>query len=301
MTLGSPDTETYVRRDYPFTERDFSAIAAYSEKHFGINLPDSKRQLVYSRLAKRLRALNLPDFASYIARLSGPQAAEEHTPLLEALATNTTHFFREKHHFETLGAEVLPPVIERVRKGQGRLRLWSSACSTGQEPYSMAMTVLTAMPDAPRYDVRILATDIVPAIADKARAALYNEEEMQSLPQEYRNRFVEQAQNGAYTFSAEVRRLVSFGVLNLIEPLPFKGPFDAVFCRNVAIYFDKTVQAQVWQTLASVLAPGGYLFIGHSERLGGPVESDFKSCGITTYRHNDDTGNGHPESRRRSA
>ena len=301
MTLAPPDTEAFLRREYPFTDTDFTAIAAYAQTHFGINLPASKRQLVYSRLAKRLRALQLPDFATYIARLGSPVGQAEHTELLAALATNTTHFFRERHHFDLLEKEVLPPAIARLKAGQGRLRIWSAGCSTGQEPYSLAMTVLTAMPDAARHDVRILATDIVPAIADRARAARYSEEEMQSLPDPYRKRFVETLPDGGLTFTAEVRGLVRFGILNLIEPLPFRGPFDAIFCRNVAIYFDKDVQAQVWQTLASVLAPEGYLFIGHSERLGGPVEAAFKSCGITTYRHIAGARSDRAESARRSA
>lgn len=301
MTQSAPFIEAILRREYAFTDRDFATIAGYAEEHFGINLSLSKRQLVYSRLARRLRVLGLPDFASYVARLQGPAGADEHTELLGALATNTTHFFREKHHFETLANEVLPPAVEAARSGRKRLRIWSAGCSTGQEPYSLAMTVLQAMPDAARHDVRILATDIVPAIVNRAEAAVYTEEEIASLPEEQRRRFVESTSDGGYTFSDEVRNLVTFGVVNLIEPLPFKGPFDAVFCRNVAIYFDKPVQVHVWSMLASVLAPEGYLFIGHSERLGGPVEGSFRSCGITTYRQTEASGQGHAEPRRRTA
>lgn len=285
MTQIAPDTDGFLRGEFPFTDKDFAAISGYAQRHFGICLPETKKQLVYSRLARRLRRLGLRDFKSYIALLEGPRASQEHTELLSALATNTTHFFREQHHFDTLATEVLPRAAAASRSGPARIRLWSAGCSTGQEPYSLAMTVLDALPDVARHDVKILATDIVPSVVARARTARYSAEEIASIPEDRRSRFVEETADGSFTFVPEVRRLVTFGELNLIEPLPFKGPFDAVFCRNVAIYFDKSVQAHVWSNLASVLAPEGYLFIGHSERLSGPVEQDFKSSGITTYRN----------------
>lgn len=290
------------RHEYRFTDDDFEAIARYASRHFGINLPSTKRQLVYSRLVRRIRALGLPDFKSYVALLDKPEAQDEHPEILAALATNTTHFFRERHHFDLLEETVLPPLLAAARNGR-RVRLWSSASSTGQEPFSLAMTVLRLMPEASRYDIRILATDIVPAIVDRAKSARFSDEELSSLSADQRSRFLQPSPDepGLSVMVPEVRALVSFGVLNLIEPLPMKGPFDVIFCRNVAIYFDRPTQQAVWQALASVLHPEGHLFIGHSERITGPVEQSFRSCGITTYQHRPNRDAGLSETRKRSA
>ncbi len=173
------------RNDLPFTDADFARIAAFAHREFGLNLVLSKKDLVYSRLLKRLRQIGCPDFATYVALLEAEGEGEERRALITALTTNVTHFFREQHHFRLLAEQVIRPAAESFRAGR-RLRLWSAGCSAGQEPYSMAMTVLHELPDAARLNLRILATDIDPAILDRARAGEYPAEELPSIPEAYR-------------------------------------------------------------------------------------------------------------------
>lgn len=273
-------------RDYPLTDADFAAIARIAHDAFGLALADGKRTLVYSRLARRLRAHGLPDFAAYVALLTGPGWEEERGPFLSALTTNTTHFFREAHHFELLRNRLLPPLIARARAG-GRVRIWSAGCSSGQEPYSIAMTLRDLCPDIGRHDLRILATDIDPDIVARARAATYPADEVTPLPADLRDRHFRPAgKPGRMAIHPDTAALVTFGVLNLIEPLPFRGPFDIIFCRNVVIYFDAGTRDKVWTSFDAVLAAEGALILGHSERLTGPVAGGFQSIGITAYaRH----------------
>jgi chemotaxis protein methyltransferase CheR len=287
------------RGDLPFTDADFARIAAFAHREFGLNLVLSKKDLVYSRLLKRLRQTGCPDFATYVARLESEGEGEERRALITALTTNVTHFFREQHHFRLLSEHVIRPSIDSLRAGR-RLRLWSAGCSAGQEPYSMAMTVLHDLPEAARLNVRILATDIDPAILERAQAAEYPAEERNSIPEPYRPLLAEggpaatAARSGAgggparpaerFRIPPQVGGLIRFAELNLMRDWPMRGPFDAIFCRNVAIYFDKPTQARLWQRLAGLLAPGGLLCIGHSERLDGPAADLMTSVGITAYR-----------------
>ena len=278
----------YPRGDLPFTDADFTRIAGFAHREFGLNLVESKKDLVYSRLIKRLRQTGCNDFATYVALLESEAGEEERRALITALTTNVTHFFREEHHFRLLAEHVIRPSVEALRAGR-RLRLWSAGCSAGQEPYSMAMTVLHHLPEAARLNVRILATDIDPAILERARAAEYPAEEMQSIPEAYRAQLADRAAAPAraadrFRIPPQVSGLIRFAELNLMREWPLRGPFDAIFCRNVAIYFDKPTQGRLWQRLAGLLAPGGILCIGHSERLDGPAAQMMTSIGITAYR-----------------
>lgn len=271
------------RGDLVFTDRDFARIAAYAYREFGLSLQDSKKDLVYSRLVKRLRLLNLPDFASYCALLETPDGTSEHDHIVSALTTNVTHFFREGHHFDLLAEQVLKPRLPQVKAGQ-RMRIWSAGCSAGMEPYSIAMTVLDLLPDAGQLNIRILATDVDPVILARARIARFSAEETRPIPDRMKAQGIGPAEGGGLRILPRVSQLVHFAELNLMQDWPLRGPFDAIFCRNVAIYFDKPTQARLWQRFAGLLAPGGVLFIGHSERLSGPAESDFTSMGVTAYR-----------------
>jgi chemotaxis protein methyltransferase CheR len=230
----------------------------------GIDLAESKATLVYSRLAKRLRALGIPTFSDYCDAVRDDAA--ERSSMIAALTTNVTRFFREQHHFEHLRKTILEPLADAARRGN-RVRLWSAACSTGQEPYSMALTVLSAIPEAAQLDVRILATDLNPHVVAHGMKGLYQKED-----------------RGARKISDEVRSLVSFRELNLMGSWPFKGPFDAIFCRNVVIYFDRDTQNMIWQRLTRLLADKGALYIGHSERVSGPASAMLTADGITSYR-----------------
>lgn len=281
---GTPRSATIVEGEYPFTGEDFRAIAAMLRADAGIDLPAAKATLAYSRLAKRLRILGLRSFREYCALISSPDGAAERGHMLSALTTNVTRFFREPHHFEHLKSHVLPPLLEQARRG-GRVRLWSAACSTGQEPYSLALTLLALAPDAATLDVRILATDIDPAVLARARRGHYGEAELAPVPQDLRHRWFMPAGPGAWSVARELRRLVAFRTLNLSGGTwPMRGRFQAVLCRNVVIYFDDATQAALWQRLASLIEPDGHLYIGHSERLMGPAARAFESAGLTTYR-----------------
>jgi chemotaxis protein methyltransferase CheR len=281
-----------VEGEFLFTEDDFARIAKMLHDDAGIYLPEVKATLVYSRLAKRLRALGLQSFRDYCAILTEEGGGGERQQMLAALTTNVTRFFREPHHFEHLKTKVLPPLLDHARKG-GRVRLWSAACSTGPEPYSMALTVLSLMPEAARYDLRILATDIDPNVVAEGRRGVYRADAVEPIPNDLRARWMQRiSQDGDLAWSAgeEMRKLIAFRELNLIGSWPMKGPFDAIFCRNVVIYFEEETQARVWSRFKPLLTREGRLYIGHSERLNGPAAAAFVSDGLTTYRFADGAG-----------
>jgi chemotaxis protein methyltransferase CheR len=269
----SPD-EVLASGEYPLTRRDLADIAAMIYSDAGIFLNDSKASLVYSRLSKHIRSLGLRGFKDYIALVESQEGAGERREMLSYLTTNFTRFFRENHHFEHLRDDVLPGLISRVKNG-GRARIWSAACSDGQEPYSIALTLLSLLPNAADYDLRILATDIDPKILALARAGLYDENALETVSPAMRKQwFREVDANGRRKYE-----------LNLMAQWPFKGGFDVIFCRNVVIYFDEPTQMKIWSRFASLLPEGGHLYIGHSERVSGDAKNAFDNIGITTYRY----------------
>ena len=272
--------------EFPFTSGDFTVIAKTLYDESGIHLPQSKATLVYSRIAKRLRALGLESFRDYCELIGSTAGAEEKVAMLAALTTNVTSFFRERHHFEHLKAKFLPSLLKKAREGR-RLRIWSAGCSSGQEPYSIALTILSLMPDARSFDIRILGSDINAHVIATGREALYPAEEVAEAPAEARRTWMEavEGSNGEqYRLDDAVRGLVSFRVLNLMGRWPMRGPFDAIFCRNTVIYFDEQTQTRIWSRMLPLLAPDGCLYIGHSERVIGPALAHFKIEGTTTYR-----------------
>ncbi|PCJ07728.1 MAG: chemotaxis protein [Rhodobacteraceae bacterium] len=277
MTFASPIDPG--AGQFTLSDQDFDAIAKFAHKNFGLALSSNKKPLVSSRLSRRLNRLNVRNFDSYLASLDKPGGEGERSELLSLLTTNVTQFFREPHHFETLREKVLPPLIEKARSG-GRVRLWSAGCSNGQEPYTMAMVLNQMCPDAGRLDIKILGTDIDPVVVRTAQAAQYPDDELAQIPAKYR---VKPGKEDGNQMPEVIRSMVSFGILNLIEPFPFHGKFDAIFCRNVAIYFDTPTQQKVWAAFQKSLNPDGYLFIGHSERMSGPAATHLQSAGITTY------------------
>ena len=277
MTIA-PSIETGSGQ-FTLSDQDFDSVAKFAHKNFGLALSSNKKPLVSSRLARRLTKLKVQNFESYLASLDAPGGEGERSELLSLLTTNVTQFFREPHHFETLRKDVLPPLIEKARKG-GRVRLWSAGCSNGQEPYTIAMVLHQLCPEANRLDIKILGTDIDPVVVRTAQAAQYPADELAQIPAEFR---VKGDKEDGNKIPNVIRSLVSFGELNLIEPFPFRGKFDAIFCRNVAIYFDTPTQQKVWAAFQKSLTPGGYLFIGHSERMSGPAASHLQTSGITTY------------------
>ncbi len=272
--------------EFEMSGRDFKNIAAMLYADAGIYIPESKTTLVYSRLVKRLRALTLESFRDYCDLVGSPQGSDERLEMLSALTTNVTRFFREPHHFEHLSSHVLPPLLELTRRG-GRVRLWSAACSSGPEPYSMALTVLSLEPNAAALDVRILASDIDPRVVEEGRRGIYPAAALAEAPAALRKRHftaVGGDERRGLQASDELRRLVVFRTLNLNGAWPMPGKFHAVFCRNVVIYFDERTQQTVWSKFAGKLERGGVLYIGHSERVTGPATSRFASDGVTAYR-----------------
>jgi chemotaxis protein methyltransferase CheR len=281
---ASMRSEMLVTGEFAFSAADFHEIADLVKAEAGIDLSESKATLVYSRLAKRLRALGIRTFSDYCHTVR--DNAAERGCMISALTTNVTRFFREPHHFEHLRDSILAPLVEAARRGQ-RVRLWSAACSTGQEPYSMALTVLSVLPEAAKLDVRILATDLNPNVVAQGKKGIYQKDELTGIPPNLRVKWfapVAGEERGAMRISDEARALVTFRELNLMGSWPFKGPFDAIFCRNVVIYFDRETQNVIWQRLARLLHDNAALYIGHSERMTGPATSMLTADGVTSYR-----------------
>jgi len=266
--------------EYALSEREFARIKARVYSVAGISLSDAKRTLVVSRLSKIVRALRLPSFDAYVDYLERGGTAQDGQDFVNALTTNLTRFYREDHHFDHLRTHVAALMSEKPRGT--RLRIWSAGCSTGQEPYTIGMDLLAAFPELKRWDFKILATDIDTAVLAKAAGGIYPENELNGLSSERARRF-ERLGDGTIRIPAAVRELVSFKPLNLIAPWPMKGPFDAVFCRNVAIYFDKPTQGEVFGRFAKLIAPEGFLYIGHSENLGSGGDG-FRLVGKTIYQ-----------------
>lgn len=273
------------RPKFDFSDNDFEKVALMARREFGLSLAITKKEMVRGRLAKRLQATGLCCIDDYLSLIEHVDGTQERNELLSVLTTNLTHFFRENHHFELLRETILPPLIKSARSGK-RVRIWSAGCSSGQEPYSIAMTVLELCPKAADLDIKILATDIDPEILKRARSGIYSDEEIAPIPPVLKQEYLDQikASTGKFKVGPGPRSLISFGELNLINRLPFNGPIDVIFCRNVAIYFDDETQKTLWETFAKILTDRGYLIIGHSERISGSIRSKFESVATTAYR-----------------
>ncbi|CAN7451632.1 protein-glutamate O-methyltransferase [Phenylobacterium sp. LjRoot225] len=281
--VGREDRRTQlVDGEFHFTADDFRTIAATLHSAAGIALPESKATLVYSRLAKRLRALGLESFREYCALVTNDRGVDERQQMIVALTTNVTRFFREPHHFEHLKETVLPPLLAAAKRG-GSVRIWSAACSNGQEPYSIALTILSLMPDAPEYDIKVLATDIDTQMLAEARAGVYSSQIVAAVPGELRARWFERDGDN-FRVAEPLRRLTTFNELNLIGDWPMRRQFQAIFCRNVVIYFEEETQAKVFGRFLPLMSPDARLYIGHSERVCGDAAARLETDGVTTYR-----------------
>jgi len=273
-------------REFAFARSDFERVRSLIHGRAGISLAPAKRDMVYSRLVRRLRALRLDSFDEYLGRLDDP-AHPEWEAFTNALTTNLTAFFREPHHFEILAEHL------RSQPRGATLRLWCSASSTGEEPYSMAMTAIEAFgrEDPP---VRILATDIDTQVLATAERGVYPLERIERMSEARRQRFFRRgngAMEGYCRITEPLRRLVSFRPLNLLaDHWPMRGPFQAIFCRNVMIYFDKPTQHRLLGRLAPLLTPDGLLFAGHSESFFHAADV-VSPCGRTVYRRAAKAGN----------
>lgn len=263
------------------SETELAAIARVLYTDAGIVIAPGKGSMVQSRLGKRLRALGLRDYQSYIALITSEAGTDERRAMISALTTNVTQFFRENHHFDTLRKSALPSLLERARAGE-KIRIWSAGSSNGQEAFSIAITLADMAGDLGKLDIRILATDIDPQMIARGREALYDPAALATVPTPLR-RFLTH-EGGGMRVVDPLRRIVSFRELNLHDSWPMRGTFDIIFCRNVVIYFDPESQARLWQRFEAALRPGGWLFVGHSERIPLVPPCRLITAGITTYR-----------------
>lgn len=282
MTVGlrANDAVPIPGAEFAFTWAEFRQIAELVHSESGIVLPEGKVNLVYSRLAKRLRLIGLRSFRDYCALVQSSDGIDERQAMISAMTTNVTRFYREPHHFEFLTDTVLPPLVATARRG-GRVRIWSAGCSSGEEPYSIALTLLNLMPDAASHDVRILATDLDPEMISRGRAATYTASQVAGVPAAIRNKWIDTS-GSSCRISDAARSLIRFNELNLLAPWPMKGKFDLIFCRNVMIYFDEETQNSIWARYAELLPEGAHLCIGHSERIAMDRQP-FDLVAQTTY------------------
>lgn len=271
-------------REFQFTDGDFQALRSMVKEMTGINLAESKRELVYGRVSRRLRALGMSSFASYRQLLESGDGSEL-VAFCNALTTNLTSFFRESHHFDYLRDQFLVPRREGGRRSE-RIRIWSSACSSGEEPYSIAMTVAESIPDWQRWDIKILATDLDSDILARAQRGTYNADRVKGMDPKRVSRFFTEVRDGAepaYQIVPELAKLITFKQINLMHDLPMPGPLDVIFCRNVVIYFDKDTQRGLFSRISKLQRHGDLLMLGHSETLF-KVSEDYSLIGKTIYR-----------------
>jgi len=277
---------TLAMQEVVLDEKEFCLISDLVYEHCGINLHDGKKELVRARLAKRLREGNFPTFSDYVQHVLEDTTGREFSLLVDSLSTNLTKFFREEQHFEFLRSRFLPGLLSaRQLRRDFRIRGWSAGCSSGEEPYSIAITLLEAIQGKGRWDVKLLATDVSMRMLERARRGVYDMERVEPIPPALRHKYLVRARGDgpdAYEVTETLRSVVIFQYLNLMKDWPIKTPLDFIFCRNVMIYFDKPTQGRLIQRFYNLLAPGGVLFTGHSESLTG-IEHKFRYVQPTIY------------------
>ncbi|MCX7088417.1 MAG: protein-glutamate O-methyltransferase [Methylococcales bacterium] len=269
-------------REFDYTRDDFHFLRKISNEYSGILVPDDKFDMFYSRLSKRVRMLKLGSFKEYCRYLE-QHPDTEFTEFINAVTTNLTSFFRENHHFEFLKTTLIPTLIKKNSLTKC-ITVWSAGCSTGEEPYSLAMTLLENLPKG--WEVKILATDLDTNVLKASEEGVYTVDSVNGLTEARLQRWFK---NGAganankVKVKPELQQLIRFKQLNLMREWPMKGPFDFIFCRNVLIYFDRETKEMLARRYAQLLGSGAYLFIGHSESLH-QLSTDFELVGNTIYK-----------------
>lgn len=264
---------TFSVADKPFhlTEATFHRVRDLIYRHCGIHLNESKKELVRARLAKQIRLGRYQRLEDYLEAINTDRSGRIFSELVDAISTNLTSFFRERSHFDFLQHTFLPAYLAaKRRQGRHRLRVWSAGCSSGEEAYSLALTLSENLSAHEPWDIKILATDISTTVLKTAARGTYDRERIQPIPKVWRQRYLRKAE-GENTFQIDnrLKAIVVFRYLNLMKQWPFQGPFDFIFCRNVMIYFDKPTQERLIRRFYDILNIGGALFIGHSESLTG--------------------------------
>lgn len=272
------------KREFNFTSKEFKFLTELVFDKTGIVLKNSKFEMVYSRLARRLRKLGLTKFKEYVNLLQGGKGEEELAFLVDAITTNLTKFFRESHQFKDLTKDILDPAIKAAKSGEPKkIRIWSAGCSGGQEAYSLAMILASYIKDFKTWDVMILASDIDRNMLNKGRNGLYSAEEVESLPEKFSKRFIRKDKSGQFSIDPELKKLIHFKSLNLLHEWPIKNKFDAIFCRNVVIYFDTETKEDLVSRFSEKIKNGGMLYLGHSEASIGANES-LEPAGRAAFR-----------------
>ncbi len=268
-------------REFSFSDADFERIRKLIYKEAGISLNPSKKDMVYGRLVRRIRELKLATFAAYVDYLESVSGKREFEQFVNALTTNLTFFFREEHHFPILADHLK----QRAAAGASELSIWCAASSTGEEPYSLAITALEAFPLSGKPAISIMATDLDTSVLETGRKGIYPEDKIARLPPGHAHKYFDKLPDGTYQAKAVLRNMITFQRLNLIENnWALRKQFDAIFCRNVMIYFDRDTQFAVLKKFAPLLKPDGLLFVGHSENFY--FASDyFQLRGKTVYQH----------------
>ncbi len=247
------------------SNEQFSKISRVVNDICGIQLPPGKEGLVKSRLMKRLRVLGLGSFEEYVEFVENDETRQELSHMIDMLTTNKTNFFREIQHFNFLSKNILPNIISKKK-----LRFWSAGCSSGEEPYSLAIQLREDIPQIDRMDIKILATDISNRVLEKAGNGMYDADLLSDIPQKMLTKYFTRVSNSsppAFQAQDSLKSLIQFARLNLLSDWPMQGPFDVIFCRNVMIYFNQPTRQNLINRFWELLAPGGFLFIGHSESL----------------------------------
>ncbi len=273
--------------DNLLTDDEFQRLTAMVHRHCGINLQDGKRDLVRARLAKRIRAGGFPSASDYLRHVLADASGREFTELVDALSTNLTSFFRERDHFDLLEKSVLPELIQAKRRINSReIRIWSAGCSSGEEAYSLAITLLETIPNPGEWDIKILATDLSRRVLRLARAGIYEKSRIEPLGPARRAKFllpIRRQGQSLFQVTPDLQRLIYFRYLNLTGFWPFSGKFDLIFCRNVMIYFDKATQQHLVERFWHCLPDNGMLLTGHSESLTG-IQHRFRFVQPAVYR-----------------
>lgn len=309
--MSAQTIRAWKERDFRLTDADFRLVSDIVYTHAGIALGKEKRDLVQARLSRQIRTSGFSSISDYVSHALSDTTGSSFAELIDAISTNLTSFFREPQHFEFLSQEFLPALIERKKKNRKQLIAWSAACSSGEEPYTLGITLLESLAKSEKcvspafrdqttpgnWDARILATDISTRVLATARAARYSAHRVQTIPANVRNSYFgirrddgsirrHQQQNemteAIYEASPLLRQIIRFRHLNLIDSWPFRGPFDFILCRNVMIYFDRPTQEKLVNRFWEVLAPGGLLITGHSESLSG-IGHRFRQVRPTIY------------------
>ncbi len=269
-------------QEFDFRHSDFKTLASLVYERSGIVLGDHKKNMVYGRLAKRLRELGFSTFAQYLELLKNNSDESEFEHLINAVTTNLTRFFREDHHFNHV-KDVLVP--ELITNRQSKIRMWSAACASGPEPYSLAMTVSDVLRNSNQYNFKILATDLDTKMLQTARAGKYDTAIHKDIPVALRNKYTTVCTDDRNFFEINdsIKNLISFNKMNLMKDWPLKGELDAIFCRNVLIYFNAEDKKRIIDQLIQKLRIGGFLYMGHAESIMNAPDS-IKNVGPTTYQ-----------------